>query len=156
MKRFIGILLALLLVMTLIGCQKAAAPTIDTTEPPATETSSSLSTTLPDERTEEYEDVCVDIANNGGYYALMSKVVIDYYQGEVVAIYVEEPITLAFEVPDKYTNGVGVVDGNDVLDITSKIHTYLADNNADEETKGLLYDIEQWLDSIVLLTGAST
>lgn len=154
MKRFIGILLALLLVMTLMGCQKATAPTIDTTEPPTTELD--LSTTLPDERTEEYKSVCVDIANNGGYYALMSKVVIDYYQGEVIAIYVEEPVTLAFKVPDKYTNGVGVVDGNDVADITSKIHTYLAGNDTDEETERLLCDIEQWLNNIVLLTGAST
>ena len=150
MKRFIGIFLAMLFVMTLMGCQKVNAPTIDITEPPST------GTYLPEERTEEYESVCVDIANNGGYYALMSKVVIEYYQGEIVAISIDEPATLAFEVPDEYTNGVGIVDGNDVLDLTSQIHTYLANNDVNEETKGLLCNIVQWLDDIALLTSAST
>ena len=156
MKRFFGILLALLLVMTLMGCQKATAPTLDTTEPPTTESSSDLSTTLPDERTEEYEHAIVDIENNGGHYSLMTKVTIEYYDGEVVNIFIDEPAVLAFHVPEKYNNGVGIVDGNDVLDLTSQIHTYLATNDVDEETKGLLCNIVQWLDDIALLTSAST
>ena len=89
MKRFFGILLALLLVMTLMGCQKATAPTLDTTEPPTTESSSDLSTTLPDERTEEYEHAIVDIENNGGHYSLMTKVTIEYYDGMVLALWME-------------------------------------------------------------------
>ena len=156
MKRFFGILLALLLVMTLMGCQKTTAPTLDTTEPPTTESSSDLSTTLPDERTEEYEHAIVDIENNGGHYSLMTKVTIEYYDGEVVNIFIDEPALLAFQVPEEYTNGVGIVDGNDVLDLTSQIHTYLATNDVDEETKGLLCNIVQWLDDIALLTSAST
>lgn len=156
MKRFFGILLVLLLVMTLMGCQKATAPTLDTTEPPTTESSSDLSTTLPDERTEEYEHAIVDIENNGGHYSLMTKVTIEYYDGEVVNIFIDEPAVLAFQVPEKYNNGVGIVDGNDVLDLTSQIHTYLATNDVDEETKGLLCNIVQWLDDIALLTSAST
>ena len=156
MKRFFGILLALLLVMTLMGCQKATAPTLDTTEPPTTESSSDLSTTLPDERTEEYEHAIVDIENNGGHYSLMTKVTIEYYDGEVVNIFIDEPAVLAFQVPEKYNNGVGIVDGNDVLDLTSQIHTYLSTNDVDEETKGLLCNIVQWLDDIALLTSAST
>ena len=156
MKRFFGILLALLIVMTLMGCQKATAPTLDTTEPPTTESSSDLSTTLPDERTEEYEHAIVDIENNGGHYSLMTKVTIEYYDGEVVNIFIDEPAVLAFQVPEKYNNGVGIVDGNDVLDLTSQIHTYLATNDVDEETKGLLCNIVQWLDDIALLTSAST
>lgn len=156
MKRFFGILLALLLVMTLMGCQKATAPTLDTTEPPTTESSSDLSTTLPDERTEEYEHAIVDIENNGGHYSLMTKVTIEYYDGEVVNIFIDEPALLAFQVPEEYTNGVGIVDGNDVLDLTSQIHTYLATNDVDEETKDLLCNIVQWLDDIALLTSAST
>lgn len=155
MKRFIGIFLAMLLVMTLMGCQKATAPTLDTTEP-TTESSSDLSTTLPDERTEEYEHAIVDIENNGGHYSLMTKVTIEYYDGEVVNIFIDEPALLAFQVPEEYTNGVGIVDGNDVLDLTSQIHTYLATNDVDEETKGLLCNIVQWLDDIALLTSAST
>lgn len=156
MKRFFGILLALLFVMTLMGCQKATAPTIDTTEPPTTESSSDLVPTLPDERTEEYEHAIVDIENNGGHYSLMTKVTIEYYDGEVVNIFIDEPAVLAFQVPEKYNNGVGIVDGNDVLDLTSQIHTYLATNDVDEETKGLLCNIVQWLDDIALLTSAST
>ena len=155
MKRFFGILLVLLLVMTLMGCQKATAPTLDTTEPPTTEGSSDLSTTLPDERTEEYECVIVDVEDNGGHYSLMTKVTIEYYDGEVVNIFIDEPAVLAFQVPEKYNNGVGIVDGNDVLDLTSQIHTYLATNDVDEETKGLLCNIVQWLDDIALLTIAS-
>lgn len=108
MKRFFGILLVLLLVMTLIGCQKATAPTLDTTEPPTTEGSSDLSTTLPDERTEEYECVIVDVEDNGGHYCLMTKVTIEYYDGEVVNIFIDEPAVLAFQVPEKYNNGVGI------------------------------------------------
>lgn len=156
MKRFFGILLALLLVMTLIGCQKATAPTLDTTEPPTTESSSELSPTLPDERTEEYECVIVNVEDNGGHYCLMTKVTIEYCDGEVVNIFLDEPAVLAFQVPEEYTNGVGIVDGNEVLDLTSQIHTYLATNDADEETKGLLCNIVQWLDDIALLTSAST
>lgn len=156
MKRFFGILLVLLLVMTLIGCQKATAPTLDTTEPPTTEGSSDLSTTLPDERTEEYECVIVDVEDNGGHYSLMTKVTIEYYDGEVVNIFIDEPAVLAFQVPEKYNNGVGIVDGNDVLDLTSQIHTYLATNDVNEETKGMLCNIVQWLDDIALLTSAST
>lgn len=156
MKRFFGILLVLLLVMTLMGCQKATAPTLDTTEPPTTGGSSDLSTTLPDERTEEYECVIVDVEDNGGHYSLMTKVTIEYYDGEVVNIFIDEPAVLAFQVPEKYNNGVGIVDGNDVLDLTSQIHTYLATNDVDEETKGLLCNIVQWLNDIALLTSAST
>lgn len=156
MKRFFGILLVLLLVMTLMGCQKATAPTLDTTEPTTTESSSDLSTTLPDERTEEYECVIVDVEDNGGHYCLMTKVTIEYYDGEVANIFIDEPAVLAFQVPEKYNNGVGIVDGNDVLDLTSQIHTYLATNDVDEETKGLLCNIVQWLDDIALLTSAST
>lgn len=156
MKRFFGILLVLLLVMTLMGCQKATAPTLDTTEPPTTEGSSDLSNTLPDERTEEYECVIVDVEDNGGHYSLMTKVTIEYYDGEVVNIFIDEPAVLAFQVPEKYNDGVGIVDGNDVLDLTSQIHTYLATNDVDEETKGLLCNIVQWLDDIALLTSAST
>ena len=156
MKRFFGILLVLLLVMTLMGCQKATAPTLDTTEPPTTGGSSDLSTTLPDERTEEYECVIGDVEDNGGHYSLMTKVTIEYYDGEVVNIFIDEPAVLAFQVPEKYNNGVGIVDGNDVLDLTSQIHTYLATNDVDEETKGLLCNIVQWLDDIALLTSAST
>lgn len=156
MKRFFGILLALLLAMTLIGCQKVTAPTLDTTEPPITESSSDLSTTLSDERTEEYECVIIDVEDNGGHYSLMTKVTIEYYDGEVVNIFIDEPAVLAFQVPEEYTNGVGIVDGNDVLDLTSQIHTYLATNDVDEETKGLLCNIVQWLDDIALLTSAST
>lgn len=156
MKRFFGILLVLLLVMTLMGCQKATAPTLDTTEPPTTESSSDLSTTLPDERTEEYECVIVDVEDNGGHYCLMTKVTIEYYDGEVVNIFIDEPAVLAFQVPEKYNNGVGIVDGNDVLDLTSQIHTYLATNDVNEETKGMLCNIVQWLDDIALLTSAST
>ena len=156
MKRFIGILLALLFLMTLVGCQKATAPTIDTTEQSTTSTSSDLVTTLPDERTEEYDCVIVDIENNGGHYSLMSKITIEYYNGELVNIFLDEPALLAFQVPEEYTNGVGIVDGNDVLDLTSQIHTYLATNDVDEETKGLLCNIVQWLDDIALMTSAST
>lgn len=156
MKRFFGILLVLLFVMTLMGCQKATAPTLDTTEPPTTEGSSDLSTTLPDERTEEYECVIVDVEDNGGHYSLMTKVTIEYYDGEVVNIFIDEPAVLAFQVPEKYNNGVGIVDGNDVLDLTSQIHTYLATNDVNEETKGMLCNIVQWLDDIALLTSAST
>ena len=156
MKRFFGILLALLFVMTLIGCQKTTSPTVDTTETPTEETSSDLLNDLPDERTEEYEAICVDISDNGGYYALMSNVAIDYYQNKIVAIYIEEPAVLAFKVPDKYTNGVGTIDGNKVLEMTDKINGYLNTNEVDKETHELLSWLLEQLDDIVLLTGAST
>lgn len=157
MKRFFGILLVLLLVMTLMGCQKATAPTLDTTEPSTTtESSSDLSTTLPDEQNEEYECVIVDIKDNGGHYCLMTKAIIKHYNGKIVGIFIDEPAVLAFQVPEEYTNGVGIVDGNDVLNLTSQIHTYLATNDVDEKTKGLLCNIVQWLDDIALLTSAST
>lgn len=147
MKRFIGILLTLLFVMALMGCQKATAPTVDTTEP---------STTEPDERTEKHDHIIVDIENNGGYYCLMSKAIIQYYDEKIASIALDEPVVLAFQVPKEYTNGVGIVDGTDVLDLVSQIRAYLEINDVDEETKGLLYNLAQWLDGIALLTSAST
>lgn len=153
MKRFIGILLVLLLVVVLIGCQKATTPTIDT----SIETSPDLDDILTGERIEEYDHIIVDIADNGGYYCLMSKATIEYHDEKIANIFLDEPAVLAFQVPKEYAaDGVGVVDGTAVLDLISQIHTYLETNDVDEETKGLLCNIMQWFDDITLLTSAST
>lgn len=152
MKRFIGILLVLLLVMVLMGCQKATTPTIDT----SIETSPDLGDTLTGERSEEYDHIIVDIADNGGYYCLMSKATIEYYDEKIANIFLDEPAVLAFQVPKEYADGVGIVDGTAVLDLISQIHAYLETNDVDEETKDLLCNIMQWFDDIALLTSAST
>ena len=154
MKRFLGILLPMFLMVALMGCQNATAPIVDTAEPSATQTSSDEK---PNERTEDYEAAYICISSdNGGFCVLMSGATIEYYNDKAVTIYISDPATLAFQVPENYTNGVGIVDGNDVLDIASKIRTHLATTDADEKTKELLLNIAQWLDSIALLTGAST
>lgn len=141
MKKLFGIVLALIMLITMVGCQNDM-------------TTKAEYTVGVD--SEEYDYVCVDIAKDSGYYSLMSKVKVDYYQGEIAGVHVEEPTLLAFKVPDKYTNGIGTIDGNEVIEMTNRINSYLDENETNEETQRLLSYILEQLDGIALLTEAST
>lgn len=66
------------------------------------------------ERTEHYEDICVDIGvNEDGYYGTYADVDINYYDGAVSWIYVKDPTLLAFNVSSEYENGVFIMSGTE-------------------------------------------
>lgn len=78
------------------------------------------------ERTEEYENICVDIGvNEDGYYGLMSNVSIHYDEdGTLGWISVLDPVLLAFNVSSESGGGVYVInlpDGEKAIDELSSV-----------------------------------
>lgn len=141
MKQNFSIILFLILALSISGCKaENKAPN----EPADTE------------RTEQYEHVCVDVSGEGGYYALTAKTRLEYYENELVSIFVNDPTLLAFKIPDQYTNGVGVIDGNDVKAIVDNINTHLTTTEVDEKTEKLLSYIADKMNNIAIVTSAST
>lgn len=141
MKQNFSIILFLILALSISGCKaENKAPN----EPADTE------------RTEQYEHVCVDVSGEGGYYALTAKARLEYYENELVSIFVNDPTLLAFKIPDQYTNGVGVIDGNDVKAIVDNINTHLTTTEVDEKTEKLLSYIADKMNNIAIVTSAST
>lgn len=112
---------------------------------------------IEEQQSETVDNAVIDICDeDGSYYSLMSKVTLDYYQGEVCGIYIENPAVLAFKVPDRYADGVGIADGTNVIDMVNRIDAFLQTNELDEKTADLLNGILSDLNDIVLLTYAST
>ena len=141
MKKIISIILFLILTVNISGCK---AEEKKQKEPEETE------------KTEQYEHVCVDVSGEGGYYALTAKARLEYYENELVSIFVNDPTLLAFKIPDQYTNGVGVIDGNDVKAIVDNINTHLTTTEVDEKTEKLLSYIADKMNNIAIVTSAST
>ena len=98
----------------------------------------------------------MDVSGEGGYYALTAKARLEYYENELVSIFVNDPTLLAFKIPDQYTNGVGVIDGNDVKAIVDNINTHLTTTEVDEKTEKLLSYIADKMNNIAIVTSAST
>lgn len=78
------------------------------------------------ERTEEYENICVDIGvNEDGYYGLMSNVSIHYDEdGTLGWISVLDPVLLAFNVSSESGGGVYVINlpsGEKAIDELSSV-----------------------------------
>lgn len=148
MKKKISIILLLFLVLCLFGCKQVKAPIAASKPENVTEDAKTV--------TEEYNYVCVDISGDEGYYAFMADTTkVEYYDDKVVSIYVQEPTLLAYQVAEKYADGVGIIDGTKVLQIKQKISEHL-NSQKDDKTKELLSYIYSQLDSIMILTTAST
>ncbi len=149
MKKRISIVLLIFLIPILFGCQKAEELPCEMTP----EINEKEQTKQP----EQYKHICVDISDDdGGFYALMADTKLEYYEDEIVNIFIENPTLLAFKVPDQYTNGVGIIDGNNILKVQKRIREHLASENVDAKTKVLLNDLLNETDRIYLLSGAST
>lgn len=105
-----------------------------------------------------YDHVVVDVAGDeSGYYSFMAeRATLDYYGDELINVFIEEPTLLAFKVADTYPEGIGVIDGKILRELTEEIDGFLAADNRDSEAKALLEHIGQELKSVALLTSAST
>lgn len=108
--------------------------------------------------TEVCENVIIDIwDDNGGTYMLMSDVKILRSEGMIVSFEIDDPAVLAFQVPDRYPDGVGTIDGREVESIIEKLMTILSeDNNLSDKTVADLEEILGKMKDVVVLTGAST
>lgn len=108
--------------------------------------------------TEVCENVIIDIwDDNGGTYLLMSDVKIFRSEGMIVSFEINDPAVLAFQVPDRYPEGVGTIDGREVESIIEKLMTILSeDNNLSDKTVADLEEILGKMKDVVVLTGAST
>jgi len=143
MKKRISVILLILLMPILLGCHKAPPP--ETTED------------IQIDKPLQYKHICVDISDGeGGFYTLMADTKLEYYKNELTNIFIEDPTVLAFKVPEHYTNGVGIVDGKNILEIQKKINERLNATDIDKSTKELLDYILQEIEKISILTSAST
>ena len=108
--------------------------------------------------TEVCENVIIDIwDDNGGTYVLMSDVKIQRSEGMIVSFEIDDPAVLAFQVPDRYPDGVGTIDGREVESIIEKLMTILSeDNNLSDKTVADLEEILGKMKDVVVLTGVST
>ena len=62
--------------------------------------------------------VCVDIETNAnGHYMLYADVSIDYEDDSPPHVTLDNPILLAYNIPDKYVDGVCLLSGQDISDM---------------------------------------
>lgn len=109
MKRIVQLFICLAIVFALTSCGQQTVPAGSET---------------PEERSERYEQVCVDIGvNEDGYYGLMADVEINYYGKELEYIYIDDPALLAFCVSSE-RGGVWLIDlekGNQIIDELTEV-----------------------------------
>ena len=142
MKACVKTVISLLLALIMCGCQKSNVNAPKTTE---------------EDTQQSFENICVDVYNSdGAYFSTMANAKLDYSEQELACIYIENPTVLAFRVADSYPNGVGVIDVTDLQDIKQKIADYLNTNKTDRQTKELLSYISDQINSVTILTSAST
>ena len=69
---------------------------------------------VQEDQTETYENVYVDVKMNGdGYYSFMSDVKLDYVNGEIGSLNLDEPILLSFAISSKYGKEAWLFDKNE-------------------------------------------
>ena len=142
MKKLILFVMIVLCAVTLGGCKQNLVNPEDT----ATEYTS-----------EVYENVVIDVLDDdGGCYMLMSNVEIARSEGMIVGLTINDPTVLAFQVPDRYPEGVGTIDGRDVEYIIEKLMTVLSEENLSDDTVDALEEVLGKMKDIAVLTGAST
>lgn len=135
-----AIIFAVAIVLTFQGCteEKEAEQTVE-------------------DGTVALENVCVDIGIDGnGYYGLMGDCELTYYNGEITAIYVNDPVLLAFKVSDQYEGGVCTMSGAEMaelMEMLEDLRQIYADN---EELQAAVVQIIELLEMHPAVTGAST
>ena len=69
---------------------------------------------VQEDQTETYENVYVDVKMNGdGYYSFMSDVKLDYVNGKIGSLNLDEPILLSFAISSKYGKEAWLFDKNE-------------------------------------------
>lgn len=139
-KNFLGITACFLMLSLAIGESSALA------EMKIDQTPKTKVVTTDEERTEKYNDICVDIGiNEDGYYALMGDIEINYSKDAVDYIYVEDPAVLTFNVSSEYKGGVWVMDldeGQKAIDELTEIVEILKASGNSELTSRIETVIE--------------
>lgn len=143
MKKQIAAGLLIFLLPLLFGCDKHR----DTAQTPEQETAPTT-----------YGGVVIDVSGDeSGYWSFMAEsTTLDFYGDELINVFIEEPTLLAFKVPDRYPEGIGVIDGKKLRELTEKTDEFLETHNADSKTRELLTFISRELNSVALFTSAST
>ena len=131
MKKQIAAGLLIFLLPLLFGCDKHR----DTAQTPEQETAPTT-----------YGGVVIDVSGDES----------GYWSDELINVFIEEPTLLAFKVPDRYPEGIGVIDGKKLRELTEKTDEFLETHNADSKTRELLTFISRELNSVALFTSAST
>lgn len=139
-KNYLGITACFLMLSLAIGESSALA------EMKIDQTPKTKVVTTDEERTEKYNDICVDIGiNEDGYYALMGDIEINYSKDAVDYIYVEDPAVLTFSVSSEYKGGVWVLDldeGQKAIDELTEIVEILKASGNSELTSRIEAVIE--------------
>lgn len=141
MKKYVGTFLVVLLIPLLLGCEKTEDLKIQEKE---------------SNYTQKYNYITVDISDGGGHYALMADTELEYYNEALMSICIENPTLLAFQLPEKFSEGAGIVDIKYVKELTGKIKSHLDSNEVDSDTERLLSEILQGINDITVITSAST
>ena len=78
---------------------------------------------VQEDQTETYENVYVDVKMNGdGYYSFMSNVRLDYVNGEIGSLNLDEPILLSFAISSKYGKEAWLFDKNEGEALLQKLN----------------------------------
>ena len=142
MKKLILFVVTVLCVAMLGGCKQNLVNPEDT---------------VTEYNSEVCENVVIDVLDDdGGCYVLMSNVEIVRSEGMIVGFTINDPTVLAFQVPDRYPEGVGTIDGRDVEYIIEKLMTVLSEENLSDDTVAALEEVLGKMKDIAVLTGAST
>lgn len=139
MKRKIFALL-LILVMLLTGCSAPGPVVSDTNE------TDPISAEEHTEETVYSEYAVIDIAvDEDGYYCLMGQISVDLYDGEPVAVVIDDPALLAFKVSSQMDGGVYVFKLNEGDAVIESLTAVMEELTATGQTE-LAAEIQEILD----------
>lgn len=138
MRKIFALLLAL--VMLLTGCS-APGPAVNNTE-----TSAPVSSEEHSEETIYSECAVIDIAvDEDGYYCLMGQISVDLFDGEPIAVVIDDPALLAFRVSSTMDGGVYVFKLNEGDAVIECLTAVMEELTATGQTE-LAAEIQEVLD----------
>ena len=133
MKKILVFLLALLMIFV-VGCaEKTASETYrdDTDEENVT-----YETNNPESCTKHYDNVYIDIGvGEDGLYGLSGGIDCEYFDGELVQVYMNNPALLFFCVSSNFDNGVYLLkltDGDKIIETLSSVRDALIESGKAE------------------------
>ncbi len=143
MKKLLAILLSLSMVLAFTGCQSNEPEIVSTVTENSTE-----------QITQDYAIIGIR-THEDGYYSLMSSVELNYYDGKLTEIYIDEPTLLAFAVSSFYNGGVYILDLIEGEELINELSAIAGEIENPELAERIIAIIE-YLQQIGPITGAST
>lgn len=144
MKKFLIALLSLLSAVLMWGCQKDINPdTSDVSAPPEVEPN----------RVAYSEMLHVGIEeDNGSNVSLRSPAEFRYDdEGNLIVVRLTDPAILSFCIPDKYIDGMGIVDGVKVTEAIQTLEVLLNENALDLKSVQMIESVIYILESIPVM-----